>query len=173
MSTSRIAVACALFVLLVFGAKGTSVTGQVPSREDALLAEVRGLRLAIEQLATVGARAQLITGRLQLQEQRVNTLFTRVAQQRDRMQPVERELTDMQQRVVDLQRDLETVSVPQEKHQLEIEQQVIQRQVALRTTELRRLQVEEADVANLLATEQANWAELNRQLELLEAALRK
>jgi hypothetical protein len=173
MTMSRIAVACALFVALVFGGKGTSVTGQVPSREDALLAEVRGLRLAIEQLATTGARAQLMSGRLQLQEQRMSTLFTRVAQQRDRILPVERELTEMQQRAADLQRALATVSTPQDKYQLEVEQQVVQRQVAVRTAELRRLQVDEADVANLLATEQAQWAELNRQLEQLEAALRR
>ena len=49
----------------------------------ALLTEVRGLRHAMEQMAAAGPRVQLALGRLQLQEQRVNTLVRRLETVRD------------------------------------------------------------------------------------------
>ena len=48
--------------------------GQSSDTLAALLVEVRGLRAAMEQMASAGPRVQLAMGRLQLQEQRVNTL---------------------------------------------------------------------------------------------------
>src|SRR5437762_13620444 len=54
---------------------------QGPKQEEvlpALLVEVRGLRAAIEQLASAGPRVQLALGRVQLQEQRVNALMRRI-----------------------------------------------------------------------------------------------
>src|SRR5215213_8736359 len=51
------------------------------AREDvlpALLVEVRGLRAAMEQMAAAGPRVQLALGRVQLQEQRINTLIRRL-----------------------------------------------------------------------------------------------
>ena len=45
-----------------------------PAQNDVLaelLVEVRGLRLAMERAATVGARIQLLVARVQLQEQRI------------------------------------------------------------------------------------------------------
>ena len=39
----------------------------------ALLTEVRGLRVAMEQMTSAGARVQLALGRLQLQESRLNS----------------------------------------------------------------------------------------------------
>src|SRR4051795_1831311 len=44
----------------------------------ALLVEVRGLRAAMEQMAAAGPRVQLALGRVQLQEQRINTLIRRL-----------------------------------------------------------------------------------------------
>ena len=44
---------------------------QQPDTTAALLVEVRGLRAALEQLASAGPRVQLMFGRLQLQEQRI------------------------------------------------------------------------------------------------------
>jgi hypothetical protein len=51
----------------------------------ALLVEVRGLRAAMERLATAGPRVQLAFGRLQLQEQRITSLTTQLETVRDRI----------------------------------------------------------------------------------------
>jgi uncharacterized protein involved in exopolysaccharide biosynthesis len=152
------------------------VSAQERPREEpiaALLVEVRGLRGAIEQLAAVGARVQLTTSRLQLQEQRVNTLIARLAQQRDRMPPVERELADLQRRAAGLESVLATETEAHNRQNSTFELKEVRAVLAQHTTELRRLQSEEAEVANLLATEQARWSDLNRQLEDLDRVLRR
>src|SRR3954464_2680114 len=48
----------------------------------ALLVEVRGLRAAMEQMASAGPRVQLALGRVQLQEQRINNLIRRLDEMR-------------------------------------------------------------------------------------------
>ena len=53
-------------------------TATPPEVLAALLVEVRGLRAAMEQMASAGPRVQLALGRLQLQEQRINTLVRRL-----------------------------------------------------------------------------------------------
>jgi hypothetical protein len=56
--------------------------------EDALrglVVEMRGLRGAIERLATTGSRAQLTLGRLQMTEQRIASLTTQLETVRDRI----------------------------------------------------------------------------------------
>ena len=56
--------------------QGTSV--QSEDVLPALLVEVRGLRAAMEQMASAGPRVQLAVRRVQLQEQRINTLIRRL-----------------------------------------------------------------------------------------------
>jgi hypothetical protein len=67
--------------LLAIIALRAPVAGQTAqSNQDtlaALLAEVRGLRAAMEQMASAAPRVQLAMGRLQLQEQRVSTVVRR------------------------------------------------------------------------------------------------
>ena len=57
----------------------------------ALLVEVRGLRAAMEQMASSGPRVQLALGRLQLQEQRVNNLLRRLETVRASLAAAQRE----------------------------------------------------------------------------------
>src|SRR5262245_50764521 len=52
---------------------------------QALLGEVRALRVAMEQMASAGPRIQLFTARLQLQETRVNNMIRRLDDVRDRL----------------------------------------------------------------------------------------
>ena len=74
--------------LLAVGAMTARAAGQSnrPANEEvlsALLTEVRGLRAAMEQMASAGPRIQLALGRLQLQEQRVTTMYMRLENVRD------------------------------------------------------------------------------------------
>ena len=90
------------FVVVAF-ASGGSLAGRTqqpapaPEVLTALLTEVRGLREAMEQLASAGPRLQLTLGRLQLQEQRITTLVRRLddvraglAQSRKEFVPLDR-----------------------------------------------------------------------------------
>ena len=73
-----------LVILAAFGVvlgwrAAPAARAQSPDVLGALLVEVRGLRVAMEQMASAGPRVQLATARLQLQEQRVNALLRRKA----------------------------------------------------------------------------------------------
>ena len=74
---------------------GLSAHAQEPPRPDvlnALLVEVRGLRIAIEQMSSASARVQLVMGRLQIQEQCVNRFLDRLNGMRESVAGSEREL---------------------------------------------------------------------------------
>ena len=76
-----------VFVLAVCGGLlfPAGARAQTPDVLGELLKEVRGLRLAMERAATVGARIQLLVARVQLQEQRIAELSRRAAVVRDEL----------------------------------------------------------------------------------------
>src|SRR6187200_1790790 len=61
-----------------------------------LLTEVKGLRAALEQMASAGPRIQLFASRLQLQETRINNLLRRLDTVRDRIAEAQREMARLQ-----------------------------------------------------------------------------
>ena len=58
-----------------------------------LLVEVKGLRAAMEQMASAGPRVQLFASRLQLQETRINNMLRRLDTVRDRIGEAQREVS--------------------------------------------------------------------------------
>ena len=74
------------------------VASSSPDVLSALLVEVRGLRSAMEQMASAGPRVQLALGRLQLQEQRVNTLVRRLEDVRTSLPQARTGLEDLTRR---------------------------------------------------------------------------
>ena len=96
---NRMVQALVLAVTAVAAAGAGSAAGTraqaSPDVLGALLVEVRGLRAAMEQMASAGPRVQLALGRLQLQEQRVITLLRQNADVRDRLATAEHESTDL------------------------------------------------------------------------------
>ena len=69
---------------------------------------MRGLRSAIEQMASVGPSIQLAIGRLQLQEQRINTLVRRADVVRDALVGARKRAGELRERLGSLQRALES-----------------------------------------------------------------
>jgi predicted nucleic acid-binding Zn-ribbon protein len=139
---------------------------------NALLTEVRGLRIAMEQMASAGPRVQLALGRLQLQEQRVNTLLRRVESIRAALSEAERNRDMLQQRSQDLESAARAESTTDDRRrQYEHELAEHKRELARISAEFNRLTAEETGVAAEIATEQGRWAEINQRLEDLERAL--
>src|SRR5688500_17334618 len=64
-----------------------------------LLAEVRGLRAAMEQMAAAGPRVQLALGRLQLQEQRLMEAAKRLEGTRTRLAEMQRSVAEQQEQL--------------------------------------------------------------------------
>src|SRR5688572_7550994 len=75
-------------LLLITLAIGSTLVAQSSTTIDPireLLVEVRGLRVAMERAATVGARIQLLVARVQMQEQRIAELSRRAATVREEL----------------------------------------------------------------------------------------
>jgi predicted transcriptional regulator len=140
---------------------------------DALLAEVRSLRVAMEQMASAGPRVQLALGRLQLQEQRVNTLVRRQESIRAQIAETERMRDTLMHRNQQFDAAMREETGPDERRRREFEQMADQhkRELGRAIADLQRLNMEEASVSGEVATEQGRWTEINQRLEELERAL--
>jgi chromosome segregation ATPase len=158
---------------LVIGSLATPgrLTAQQPDVLASLLAEVKGLRAAMEQMASAGPRIQLALGRLELQEQRVATLVRRLDDVRSQLREVEGATQETARKISEVEEALrESHPAPQVR---ELEQQLaaMKAQNGMAATAYQRLTAEEAAVAAELATEQGRWSEINQRLEELERTL--
>ncbi len=171
MRRTVLALALVLLVASAFAASTIAQqTRQDPDALSALLVEVRGLRAAIEQMSSAGARVQLAMGRLQLNEQRITTYMRRVDEIRDRRLPAE---LDVQKRQRELAAFVDSFRQSRPPIPPEIEDEVkrMKGELAEASAYLLRLQNEEAQLSRDIATEQDRWAEINRTLEELDRVL--
>jgi chromosome segregation ATPase len=141
----------------------------------ALLAEVRGLRAAMEQIASSGPRVQLALGRLQLQEQRVNNLLRRLEAARGSLTAAQRKEDEARQELTNMEK-IRKGNGPEHLQNLppgQVEGMVSDARggYARAAKELQRLQVEESGIVQELAAEQGRWTYINQRMEELERAL--
>jgi prefoldin subunit 5 len=150
---------------------------QEPDVLGALLTEVRGLRQAMEQMAAAGPRVQLALGRLQLQEQRVNTMIRRLETLRDTIANAEKGLQTTQGQMATwgsmFKGMFKTDDVPDDKNPLSAMVAAGKKAIAAEMADIQRLQAEEAQLQQQIAAEQGRWAEINKALEDLERAFRR
>jgi chromosome segregation ATPase len=158
---------------LTAGAQGRQAGAQPePDVLPALLTEVRGLRAAMEKMASAGPRVQLALGRVQLQEQRINTLIRRLDEVRTAVAAAQGHYDGLQERARHTEAALRNPRAdgPPIEH-LKVEVEAMPRQVAQALAKLQQVMADEASMAADLANEQARWTDLNRQMETLEATL--
>ena len=165
-----------LAVAVIFGG-AVSVSGQsaAPPRQDdvlgALLVEVKGLRAAMEQMASAGPRVQLFASRLQLQEGRMNALARRLDTIRDRLGDAHRSYDEARTSLAQMEASATQGggAIPRE----ELEQIVAARknEVRLAKATVDRYTAEETQLLADLTTEQGRWIEINSRLDDLEKAL--
>ena len=122
-------------------------------------------------MASVGPSIQLAMGRLQLQEQRINTLIRRGDVVRDALTAAHKRAAELRDRFGNLQRALEESTEPVNRSNIEAQLPMIKQDLARATTEIQRLQTEESEAAAQVSSEQARWAEINQRLEELDRAL--
>jgi predicted nucleic acid-binding Zn-ribbon protein len=169
------------FMLIVAGlAIGVTLKGgiyaQAPGQQErevlpALLTEVRGLRAAMERMASAGPRVQLALGRLQLQEQRVNNLLRRLETARASLTSVQQQDEEQRRRIAMLDEALRSIADPIQSKQMEVEIREMKQRMPALTADLQRLQLEEAGIVQEIASEQGRWTDINQRLEELERTL--
>jgi len=181
----RLALRKILFVLLLLGAAavGGAVVGRAqaqspPASPDvlsALLVEVRGLRAALEQMASAGPRVQLAFGRLQLQEQRIAEMSRKLDATRANLAS-SRQQADQHQQLVKAFEDgtlLREVADPAERRELENHVKAMKGEMLRVDRDIQRLQGEEASLLQDITAEQGRWTDINQRLEELERSLRR
>ena len=164
--------------LVVVGSAGLGLATRVAAqgtRADqdvlpALLVEVRGLRAAMEQMASAGPQVQLALGRLQLQEQRVNNLVRRMEGIQNELTSAVQESDKVREELARMENGLKMAS-GEERVQLEAIMPQLKAAHARAVGRVQRLQTEEAGLNQELATEQGRWTEINHRMEELERAL--
>ena len=167
------------FIVLVIGLGVSTHASQSAPRQSpqedvlpALLVEVRGLRAAMEQMASAGPRVQLALGRVQLQEQRVNNLMRRIEEARNRLTESQRVYEQVQADVRNLEaaiRDPKPDGPP--VAELQAVQRQRERELARLAADVQRMTAESAAMEADLATEQGRWIDLNQRMEALEQSL--
>lgn len=151
-----------------------SAQGQAPSTESgsALLQEVRQLRVAIENLTATTARAQIILGRLQIQEQRLDNAIRRLGEARSAIAEMERATAARQERLTRLRHAAANASDPEEREAAEVEAQSLAREIAGDASRLSAARLQESDLASSVSRDQGVWSGLNSGLDELDRDLR-
>ena len=164
--------AVALIATLVVVALTGGVTGQQrpASRAatlDDLLEELRAFRSELRDSSATSLRGQLLLARLQLQEQRVNTIWRQLSEVEDKIQVAEKEGaapehilklmgvqpgTDPPAHLGPIIEMFKTQSAAAEKANTDLKQR-------------------QAELTQLMTNEQSRWTTLNAEIEALEKAL--
>jgi hypothetical protein len=149
-------------------------SGEAGRPEDvlpALLAEVKGLRAAMEQMAGAGPRVQLFVGRLQLQETRMSGMIRRLDTVRDNLADARRELEVFNgaQKMMEAGDDDRKPGEPEKAFGPILGG--MKKQAAAAQANIDRLAAEEIQLTADLHTEQARWIDINQRLDELERAL--
>jgi phage shock protein A len=134
----------------------------------ALLVEVKGLRAAMEQMATAGPKVQLFASRLQLQEGRIAGMARRLDTVRDNLASAQREYNQLRGSLQMLGADKSTGDASEDTEGV---LGGLKAQVAAAKTNVDRLRAEEMQITQDVAAEQARWVEINQRLDDLERAL--
>ena len=171
--TLSAAAAAIVFASGAFAVRGFAQAQQPPSPDvlPALLQEVRGLRAAMEQMATSSAHAQLLIGRLQLQEGRMTSMIHRLDTVRDEKVKAQREYEQIRGSLNMLEGDRPPNDMPD--HDRERLSAGIKHEIDASKANVDRLTTEEAQLTSDLTAEQARWIEINQRLDELERALAK
>ncbi len=138
----------------------------------ALTAELRALRAELAETARASLRLQLLTARIQAQEQRIIYLDRQRAEAATRRASAEqaRSMVASQMRQF-TENDLTKVS-PEDRRQFESMREQQKELLAAQDRSLQQIQIEETDATNALGQEQARWDDLNSRLEELERSLK-
>jgi len=152
-------------VAVVSGQMGTSPAPSSGPMEQ-LLAEVRGLRAEIRQASDASFRAQLLVARLQLQEQRINTLARQLGDVQRQQSDNERARGSLAAPMAAFAGDQDKLSIA-EREEFEHYFAPLKTQLELLDKADRDLKAQQAYLSGLIAEEQARWTTFNALLDEL------
>jgi chromosome segregation ATPase len=167
-AAAAIAIVCGAFAVR---ASAQAQQASAPDVLPALLQEVKGLRAAMEQMATSNAHAQLLVGRLQLQESRMSAMIRRLDTVRDEHAKAQSAYEHIRDSIKMLEGDRSPNGPPQEERDQVLTQ--FRHQIDTAKAGADRWAAEEAQLTADLTSEQARWIDINQRLDELERSLGK
>jgi hypothetical protein len=169
ITTLRIALLAAMLAIPSMAMAQSSAAPAQPDVLKELLAEVRGLRLAMERAATIGARIQLLVARVQMQEQRIAELSRRAVAVREELSRIDAGVAQFSAMMK--QFEAPAGADPAQLRELEGMIEMQKQQIAIQEKRRQELLTEEALLAQQLAADQGRWSDVNNQLDELERFL--
>lgn len=160
-----------LAVALALAGQNAAQRPDDPLSSQAVVQELRLLREAVEQVLATSVRVQLLMGRLQLQEARIQALIRQGSEIDSQLAGMasERQSLTTQRRMLE--------QIPEKSTDPE-EREFASHQLAELTERLKQIEirhgsllVEQANVQQLVHTEQTRWDDFNNRLEDLERLL--
>jgi hypothetical protein len=165
--------AIALSAVLVVGVAASAAGQQrtpptaAPATLDDVLNELRALRTELRESSVASLRAQLLVARLQLQEQRINTVWRQLSEVEDKLQANEKNRAVPEQ-ILKLM-GLEPGAEPPKEMAAMLE--MFKNQMAVSEKTDSDLKVRQTELMQLMTQEQSLWTTFNAQFETLEKAL--
>jgi|SRR5215471_11516279 len=156
------------------GAARLPVSAQAARSDDvlpALLVEIKGLRAAMEQMASGGTQAQILVGRLQVQESRLTTMIDRLETVHDSLESARQEYETARDTLQQVEKAGTAVAFSHDNPYDNVPD--MKREVATTKARVDRLVAEELQLSSDVAVEQQRWTAINQRLEELERALSK
>jgi len=164
--------AVGIVAVIVIGGLALSAQG-TPSQSDtlgALLAEVRALRTELSEATRISVRSQLLTARLQLQEQRLMHLDRQRSDVTTKRMDVERFRTLFAGQLKQLEGS-ERSPDPGEREGAQRALDPMKAQLQAAQASETTLRGEEQALLTAIAEEQARWTDFNNRLDELERSL--
>ena len=162
-----------LSAVLVVGVTGNAGGQQrtaptaAPATMDDVLNELRALRTELRETSAASLRAQLLVARLQLQEQRINTVWRQLSEVEDDLQANEKNRAAPEE-ILKLM-GLEPGVEPPKAMAPVLE--MFKNQMVANEKADSDLKVRQTELMQLMTQEQSRWTAFNAQLEALEKTL--
>lgn len=163
-----------LFACVALAQTASAQAVRPPADTDALAVltrEIRALREEIARTARASLSLQLLTARIQAQEQRIIYLDRQRSEAVTRRQGAEAARNAIAGQIQTFTGDQSKMSADQ-RRDMEGMIGMLKQQIATHDASVAELQTAETDAANALAQEQGRWADLNQRLEDLERSLK-
>jgi hypothetical protein len=138
---------------------------------QALLKEVRALRIAMEQSNQIGPRIQIVLARIQLQEERVRNATRQLQDARDKVADIQTRKATVADRMKQFETQQAQTVDQNTRRQMELELNEMKAEIERANALEQQFRAREAEANSLLLTEQGRWNEANDQLTSIERAL--
>lgn len=166
--------AALLFALAQPAAAKSDRSNDAASGQDvmqALLQEVKQLRLALQKSVSFGPRVQLAFQRFSFQDQKVKTLSDQLTELRSQLSHIDDQATQDTEQLNILETLINQETDAGKKHAFSKELADRQRLIRERISSERDLRLREADLARMLDEERTRLDDLRRKLDELDREL--